>query len=114
MIQVIKGLIPSKSNCYRFNPGGNMYKSKGLISYENTFYLQCNRYRNKNIEGFFEIYLEVYYPSMRSDLDGALKIFLDCLQKCKAIKNDNRCTKIVASKFVDKADPRIEFVIKEV
>jgi Holliday junction resolvase RusA-like endonuclease len=48
---------------------------------------------------------------MRSDIDNSLKVQLDCLQKCKAIKNDNLCVKIVAEKFVDKENPRVEFKI---
>lgn len=66
------------------------------------------------IEGFFELYVNVYYPSNRSDLDGALKCLLDSLQKVGAIKNDNKCVKIVAQKFIDKERPRVEFELKEV
>ncbi len=43
-----------------------------------------------------------------------LKCLLDCLQMTGTIKNDNRCVKIVAEKFIDKANPRIEFEIEEV
>lgn len=32
-------------------------------------------------------------------------------QKWKAIKNDNLCVKVVAEKFIDKANPRVEFKI---
>jgi Holliday junction resolvase RusA-like endonuclease len=39
---------------------------------------------------------------------------LDCLQKVKAISNDNKCIKIVANKFLDKLNPRIEFEIKKI
>lgn len=114
MIQIIQGACPSKSNLYRFTPGGKMYKTKALTTYENNFYIQCNHYRNKQIESYFEIYIDVYYPHQRSDLDNALKIILDCLQRCKAVANDNKCIKIVAQKFLDKKCPRIEFQIKEV
>ena len=31
------------------------------------------------------------------------------LQRVKAIRNDNKCVKIVAEKFLDKEKPRIEF-----
>ena len=48
------------------------------------------------------------------NLDGSMKIILDCLQKVNAFKNDNKCIKIVAQKFVDKETPRIEFLIKEI
>lgn len=111
--QVIKGICPSKSNAYQIGQKG-LYKTDTLTNYEKSFYLQCNHYRNKNIQGLFEFNLHVYYPSNRSDLDNALKIVLDCLQKVKAIKNDNRCIKIIAEKYLDAENPRIEFSIKEV
>ena len=51
---------------------------------------------------------------MAHDLDNSLKVVLDCLQYTKTIKNDNRCAKIVAEKFIDKDAPRIEFCIVEI
>ncbi len=115
--QVIFGNVPSKSNCYKIitlNGHGSLAKTKALKQYENDFYIQCNLYRNKMIEGYFEFYIDVYYPSQRSDLDNSLKCCLDCLQKVKAISNDNKCIKIVAQKFLDKNNPRIEFEIKPI
>jgi Holliday junction resolvase RusA-like endonuclease len=117
MKQVIHGTPPSKSNCYKIitvKGHGSLAKSPALKKYEEDFYIQCNLYRNKNIKGYFEFYIDVYYPNQRSDLDNSLKSVLDCLQKVKAIDNDNKCVKIVANKFLDKKDPRVEFVIKEV
>ena len=110
--QIISGNTPSKSNCYRF---GNkvMFKTQALKKYEESFIWQCSTYRNLNIDVPFEFYIDVYYPSKRSDLDNSLKVILDCLQRVKAIKNDNNCCKIVANKFIDKENPRIEFYIKE-
>lgn len=113
MRQVIEGVCPSKSNCYRIGQKG-LFKTKALSDYEKSFYLQCNQYRNRNIEGLFEFYVDVYYPANRADLDNACKVILDCLQHVKAIKNDNTCVKLVAQKFIDKAKPRIEFEIREV
>ena len=113
MKQVIQGNCPSKSNCYKIGPRG-MYKSDTLKKFEDLFYIQCNHYRNANITGYFEFYVDVFYPSQRSDLDNSLKVVLDCLQKVKAIPNDNRCIKIVAQKFLDKDKPRIEFKIIKV
>jgi len=89
-------------------------KTKVLSDYEKSFYLQCNHYRNAEISGLFEINLSVYNESNRADLDNALKIILDCLQKVNAIKNDNNCIRILAQKFVDKNNPRIEFTLKEI
>lgn len=113
-MQVIKGQVPSKSNGYKVikvNGKGTLCKSNKLKYYEYIFFIQCDKYRNKNIDVPFEIDVKVYYSSQRSDLDNALKIILDCLQNVKAIKNDNKCVKITAYKLIDKLNPRIEFTI---
>lgn len=110
----IKGNVPSKSNCYKIiNIAGHssLGKSKALKQYEDSFFMQCGHYRNLNISSYFEFHARVYYPSMRSDIDNSLKILLDCLQRTKTIKNDNLCVKVVAEKFIDKENPRVEFEI---
>ena len=115
--QVIIGQVPSKSNCYKIitlNGHGSLAKSKALKEYEKSFYLQCNIYRNKNIKGLFELTINVYNSSQRPDLDNSFKIVLDCLQTAKAIENDRNCIKIVAQKFVDKLNPRVEFSLIEI
>lgn len=114
--QVIYSQPPSKANQYRvitINGHGSLGKTSAMKQYEQKFYLQCG-YRNRNINGFFELYIDVYFQSNLPDLDNALKVVLDCLQACKAIKNDRNCVKIVANKFIDKNNPRIEFTIVEV
>lgn len=115
--QVILSAVPSKSNNYRIitqNGHASLTKTPALKAYEKSFYLQCNLYRNRNIKGLFELHLNVFNSSQRPDLDNSFKVVLDCLQSCKAIKDDRNCVKIVAQKFVDKLNPRIEFIIKEV
>ncbi|WP_303223975.1 RusA family crossover junction endodeoxyribonuclease [Butyricimonas faecihominis] len=117
MIQIIHGKVPSKSNSYKVitkNGRGSIAKKDALVAYEKSFYLQCDKYRNKNISGLFEINLKVFYENQRPDLDNCLKIILDCLQSCKAITNDRNCVKVVAEKFIDKMNPRIEFELIEV
>jgi len=114
-VQVILGNVPSKSNCYRIIKLGNhasLAKTAALKKYEESFALQCGKYRNTNIDTLFEFYVDVYYPSKRPDLDNGMKIILDILQKIKGISNDNNCIKIVAQKFIDKENPRCEFYIK--
>lgn len=120
--QVIRGQVPSKSNSYKIislrGSGGTVHsslaKTEALNKYEQSFYLQCDKYRNKRIKGLFELNLKVFYPTQRPDLDNALKIILDCLQGCKAIVNDRQCVKITAEKFIDKNNARIEFSIIEI
>nr|DAY93119.1 MAG TPA: Endodeoxyribonuclease RusA [Caudoviricetes sp.] len=114
--QIIRGKIPSKSNCYKIVTlygHGSLAKQKVLKEYEKTFYVQCGL-RDKKIKGFFKINVDVYHENLRPDLDNAFKILLDCLQSCKAIENDRQCVEIHARKLVDKLNPRIEFVIEEV
>ena len=113
---VVYGHVPSKSNQYQIIKLGSKFslaKTKSMKEYEEKFFLQCG-YRNRNIQGFFELYADVYFQSNQPDLDNSLKGLLDCLQACKAIKNDRNCIKIVANKFIDKHNPRIEFTISEV
>lgn len=76
--------------------------------------MQVGKYRNLMISGFFELHIRVYFASMSHDLDNSLKVVLDCLQYTKTIKNDNKCVKIVAEKFLDKTNPRIEFKLIEI
>ena len=111
--QTIKGKVPSKSNCYRiFKVAGHAKfgKSDALEEYEASFYWQCT-VRNLNLTKPFEFYARVFYPTISSDIDNSLKVLLDCLQHTKTIKNDNKCVKVVAEKFVDKENPRVEFRI---
>lgn len=115
--QTIAGQTPSKSNSYKIitlSGHGSLAKTPGLKAYEQAFYMQVGKYRNLMIEGYFELHVRVYFSTMSHDLDNSLKIILDCLQFTKTIKNDNRCVKIVAEKFIDKTNPRIEFRLVEI
>lgn len=115
--QTIIGQPPSKSNSYRIAKTAGksvLVKTDATRRYEQAFYMQVGPYRNMGIEGFFELYVRVYFSTMSHDLDNSLKVILDCLQYSKTIKNDNKCVKIVAEKFIDKNNPRIEFMIKEI
>lgn len=73
--------------------------------------MQCSL-RGTMVASRFKIVIDVYFASDRPDLDNALKVTLDCLQGCKAIKNDRLCAEIHARKLIDKANPRIEFTIE--
>lgn len=113
---IIHGVCPSKSNCYRIIRVGEkarFAKTAALNKYENSFFIQCQE-RGRLLEGYFEFHVDVYYPSERADLDNSLKVLLDCLQYCKVIKNDNKVVKIVANKFKDKERPRIEYFINPI
>lgn len=118
--QTIAGNVPSKSNSYRIvtfksKDGSQSYshlaKTKDLTKYERDFKLQCVGYRNAEIDQEFCIEVKVYYRRAQSDLDGVFKALLDCLQEVNAIKNDNKCVRIHAEKYIDPSNPRVEFRI---
>ena len=111
----ILGQCPSKSNCYkviRLDGRGHLGKTPALVAYEQSFYMQ-NPLRDKNIAKRFKFSVDVFYSSDRPDLDNALKILLDCLQRSRTIKNDRLCAEIHARKLIDKQNPRITFVIED-
>lgn len=110
---IIRGQVPSKSNCYKVIKKcghASLAKQKVLKEYEKSFFLQCPE-RDRKLKGYFELHVKVFYRSNLPDLDNALKILLDCLQMTKTIDNDRYCTKIIAEKFVDKENPRVEYII---
>ena len=111
----ILGNAPSKANCYKIiaiSGHGSLAKTPALKKYEESFIWQSGRLRDLDINEPFEFYIDVYYPSKRSDLDNCLKLQMDVLQRIKCIRNDNNCCKIVARKFIDKENPRVEIKIK--
>ena len=113
--QIIYGQPPSKSNCYRvitIRGHGSLGKTTALNDYERKFFMQCSL-RGANINTRFKLKVDVFFKSDQPDLDNAFKIILDCLQSCKAIKNDRLCAEIHARKFIDKINPRVEFEIIE-
>lgn len=115
--QVIIGQVPSKSNSYRIitiHGHGSLAKTPATRKFEQSFYMQCGRYRDHMITSYFKLDLDVYLPNMAHDIDNCAKVVLDCLQSCKAIKNDNRCVELHMRKFIDKKEPRVEFTITPV
>jgi len=108
----IKGQVPSKSNGYRI-ANNRLFKSIELKSYEVNFEWQIKKHLKESIEVPFQIWIDVYFQSNRSDLDNAAKVILDCLQTSGVIKNDRLCSVLVMRKHIDKVNPRIEFEIKK-
>lgn len=107
----ILGQVPAKSNSYRIG-GKSFYKSREVILYECSFIAQCKEL-NRNIQGEFELHMDVYFRSKRSDIDNCLKVVMDSMEKGKVFKNDNQCVHLNIRKFVDKTNPRIEYQIIE-
>ena len=112
----IIGQTPSKANSYKIitiHGHGSLAKTKALTEYEKAFYIQCP-IRDLNIDGFFKVEFDVFFTTLSHDIDNAAKILLDCLQSCRAIKNDNKCVELKMRKFKDAANPRCVIRIEEV
>ena len=112
---IIYGQPPSKSNCYKVITlcgHGSLGKTSAMKSYEQNFFMQCGL-RRMGIDKRFKLTVDVYFKSDQPDLDNAMKVILDCLQACGAIKNDRLCAELHARKLIDKTSPRIEFEIEE-
>lgn len=110
----VHGQIPSKSNCYRvvtIHGHGSLAKTPALSKYEESFIMQCPL-RKADIDYRFKLTVDVFNQSDRNDLDNSFKVLLDCLQSCRAIRNDRLCAEIHARKFIDKENPRVEFTIE--
>lgn len=109
----ILGQVPSKSNGYRI-ANNRLFKSVELKSYEVSFEWQIKKHLKECIDVPFQIWIDVYFQSNRSDLDNSAKVILDCLQTSGVIKNDRLCSVLVMRKHIDKENPRIEFEIKPI
>ena len=112
---IIRGKVPSKANRYKIitiNGHGSLAKTATTKGYEDSFFAQCP-IRGKMIDKPFKLTLDVYCENNLPDLDNCFKVVLDCLQNCKAIKNDRYCFEINARKLIDKVDPRVEFILEE-
>ena len=60
------------------------------------------------ITGPVAVFLDVYRPRRRGDLDNILKATLDALQNGVAYRDDDQVEQITAVRYDDKRAPRIE------
>lgn len=125
---IVQGNVPSKANQYdigvqRGKP--TFRKKEKVVQYEESFLSQVwpdfdfvfgsasDLPEERMMKEPFELLIKVYYKSQLHDLDNAFKTVLDCCQMAKLIKNDNLCMHIHGYKFVDKNNPRIEFILRK-
>ena len=65
----------------------------------------------KRFSGEVAVTINVYRPAKRGDLDNALKVVLDCLNGI-AFDDDDQIVRIVAERFDDKSNPRVEIEVR--
>lgn len=93
--QVIFGQVPSKSNSYRIiktNGHSSLSKTPATRKYEQSFYMQCGRYREHMIDSYFKIDIDVYLPNMSHDIDNCAKVVWIA---CKAVRLSRMTTGVL-------------------
>jgi len=111
---VVKGVLPSMKNSRRIvknmATGKTMIiKAQNALDYETVFMLQVRKIP-KPILDEVTLYLDIYYPDRRRDVDGEL--FCDLLQKRGILNNDRQIRRKVFTKYFDKQNPRVEWQIE--
>jgi Holliday junction resolvase RusA-like endonuclease len=71
---------------------------------ERALFLNQNRYRLK---------VKAYRSANRGDIDNFIKTVQDALQDSGLIADDAQIDKVVGTKFIDKINPRIEFILEQ-
>lgn len=102
---------PPSSNRY-----WRMVKGRMIVSAEARKYRQCAAdlalaSGMKSLSGEVVVRLAVYRPARRGDLDNTLKVLLDSMRGV-AYPDDSRIVRLEASRFDDKANPRVEFEVE--
>jgi len=72
----------------------------------------CKKLKIKPMTGLLTIYVDVYRPRKRGDLDNYFKGLLDAMNRFCYL-DDSQIEKIHATRFVDKAHPRVEIRIEK-
>lgn len=101
---------PPSANRYWRSFRGRVVKSAAAKAYQAGVRLT---HRADPVTGPVAVSLAVYRPARRGDLDNSIKVLLDAL-KGVAFVDDAQVVAIYATRFDDKARPRVEVVVDEV
>lgn len=105
-------LPPPLNAVYRTRPGAHgLYKTQEAKAWEEEAQWVAKMARDDSTpwEGPVEMVVRTYLKKDR-DIDGSLKILLDCFQDIVYVK-DSQVTKLTVTKQQDAANPRLEVTI---
>ena len=100
---------PSLNRMYR-TVGGRMLISADGRAFKKEVAAICLVNRIKPLEGDICVNIEVFRPQKRGDLDNFFKGLLDSLNGI-GWKDDSQIKRIIAERFEDKTNPRVEIEI---
>lgn len=98
---------PSVNHYVRFTTKGFAYQTKEARQYKQGAKLRALTQGMRPIlEGEVAVFITVYRPAKRGDLDNHLKVLLDSLNGV-AYADDGQIGELFISRFEDKANPRV-------
>lgn len=103
---------PSLNTIYATYRGRRILSARGR-EYKADVLALCFANRVKPIAGDIAIEIKAYRPRKIGDLDNLQKIIFDSL-KGSAFFDDKQIVRIVAERFDDKSNPRVEIEISKV
>lgn len=105
--------FPISANRYWRNFNGRMVISPEARAYKEAAAWTARAAGIEVIAGDVAVTLRVYRPAKRGDLDNTVKILLDSLNGI-AYNDDSQIVRIVAERYDDKRNPRVEVEVMEV
>ena len=101
---------PPSANRYWRNVDGRMVKSAQARQYQESAGWIAKEQGLQPLAGSVAVDVRVFRPTRRGDLDNCLKVVLDAM-KGIGYEDDSQIVKILAQRFDDKDNPRIELTI---
>lgn len=98
---------PPSANAYWRSVGARVLKSAAARKYVARAALCCIAARVKPLAGDVAVRVKWYRPAKRGDLDNHLKVALDALQGL-CYMNDGQITRLMAERYEDAENPRLE------
>lgn len=104
---------PSANRYWRALGRGHVTRSREAKAYLEEVGWLCRSLDTQPVAGDVEVEMRVYRPARRRDLDNHLKVALDALQG-HLYHDDKQIVRLVAERYDDKANPRLEVTVREV
>ena len=107
MITLILPYPPTVNHMYR-RARGHLALTPEALAFRHAVRMIAMVQGVTPILGPVAVFLDVYRPRRRGDLDNLLKATLDALQNGVAYRDDDQVEQITAVRYDDKRAPRIE------
>lgn len=98
--------LPPSTNRYWRNVGYKTLKSKEAREYAQTVGMLCRIADVTPLAGDVSLELDIYFPDKRGDLSNRIKVCEDALNG-HTYQDDKQVKRLVAERFIDKANPRV-------